>query len=280
MTRFLKILLCATTTGWFPLLGGTAEPDTEPGERESPATIRVMTYNIHHARGVDGDVDIERIAKVIQREEPDFVALQEVDRGVPRSGERDLTAELAALTGMTGYFEKNHPVAGGEYGNALLSRHPILERKNTHFQHLHDGEQRGVLQAVVEVKGRKLLLLNTHLAHRAVDVDDRLFCAEQVETLVGEYADLPVIFAGDFNERPDGALHERLSRNYVDVWKAVGDGDGFTHASEQPNKRIDYIWLSGERGLTPLRSWVPETLASDHMPLVAEIELRGETEAK
>lgn len=158
-----------------PLTIFAQSPDLETrsaGEGKGTAVVRVMTYNIHHARGMDGKVDPRRIAAIIRQEQPDIVALQEVDRGVPRSAGRDLTRELAEMTGMSGYFEKNH--------------------------------------------------------------------------------------------------------QYVDVWEEAGEGDGFTHSSDGPNKRIDYIWLLRNSGLHARRAWVVPTQASDHLPLVAEVEVRVE----
>ncbi|MGZ5544081.1 MAG: endonuclease/exonuclease/phosphatase family protein, partial [Limisphaerales bacterium] len=108
--------------------------------------FRVMTYNIHHGEGLDHKVDLPRIAALIKREKADIVALQEVDKGVTRTDRRDLTAELAKLTGMTGVFSNNHYFQGGEYGNAILSRFPVLTLTNLHYQMLRKDEQRGVLQ--------------------------------------------------------------------------------------------------------------------------------------
>jgi endonuclease/exonuclease/phosphatase family metal-dependent hydrolase len=68
---------------------------------ESTNTIRVMTYNIHHAEGLDGKIDLQRIADLIKQERADIVALQEVDRGMERTAKRDLPAEFAKLTGMS-----------------------------------------------------------------------------------------------------------------------------------------------------------------------------------
>ena len=84
--------------------------------------IRLMSYNILHGKGADGQVDIPRIAAVISREKPDFVGLQEVDRGVSRSHGLDERAELGRLTGLHPTFASAFPYRGGEYGRAMLSR--------------------------------------------------------------------------------------------------------------------------------------------------------------
>src|SRR3954470_16689448 len=92
---------------------------------ESTNTFRVMTYNIHHGEGLDGKVDLQRIADLIKEEKADMVALQEVDRNTERTGKRNFPAEFAKLTGMSCVFSNNWPVKGGEYGTAILTRFPI-----------------------------------------------------------------------------------------------------------------------------------------------------------
>ena len=93
----------------------------------SPAkkTLRVMTYNIHVGVGMDKKLDLQRIADVINREQPDLVGLQEVDRGVKRTEGKDEIAELAAMTQMHFEFAPNLDYQGGKYGVAILSRLPI-----------------------------------------------------------------------------------------------------------------------------------------------------------
>src|SRR6185436_4143043 len=98
--------------------------------RQEPVEIRIMSYNIRHGEGMDGRVDLARIADVIRRASPDVVALQEVDRGVQRTGGVDEPAMLGELAGMQSIFEKNIPYQGGEYGNAVLTRLPILYHQN------------------------------------------------------------------------------------------------------------------------------------------------------
>src|SRR5262245_21095143 len=112
----------------------------------APPTFRVMTYNIHHGEGLDGRVDLLRIAELIKREGAEMVALQEVDKGVERTARRDLPDELAALTGMTCTFSSNYHHQGGQYGNCVLTRFPIKRWTNTHYQKVNETEQRGILQ--------------------------------------------------------------------------------------------------------------------------------------
>src|SRR5689334_20821686 len=98
------------------LAGCSSAP--KPKQSSAPVSFRVMTYNIQHGAGMDHKVDLLRTGDAIKHEQPDVVALQEVDKGVERTDKRDLTAELAAMTGMSGYFSNNFYFQGGEYGNA------------------------------------------------------------------------------------------------------------------------------------------------------------------
>lgn len=237
-------------------------------------TLRVMTWNIHHGEGIDGRVDLQRIAGVIRAESPDLVALQEVDKGVARTDRIDTPAELARLTGMTALFHNNFSYQGGEYGNAILSRLPVLSDTNTHLKMLRDGEQRGVLQAVVDLPGgRRLLFASTHIDYRRDDAE-RLANVAEFKSLLTRHAGLPFILCGDFNDFPGSRVHASMKEEFVDCWAKVGEGEGFTFSSDRPRSRIDYVWVARrESAPQPKRAWIPATQASDHLPLVIELEL-------
>jgi len=245
---------------------------TKPMPTKS-TTLRVMTYNIHHGEGLDGQVDLLRIAQLIQREGAGIVALQEVDKGAARTARRDFPAELAALTGMTCVFSNNFAFQGGEYGNAVLTRFPVLRVTNTPYQMLRAGEQRGLMQMVLDVYGRELVFMNTHIDYRPDDAE-RMLNVGEIETRLKQYAGRPIILCGDFNATPESRVCRRLSENLDDAWARVGEGDGFTIPASQPTKRIDYVWISKDRSLEALKVRVPRSDASDHLPVVAEFLLR------
>ncbi len=94
------------------------------------ATLRVAAYNIKHCQGMDGVVDLDRVAAVLRALDADAVTLQEIDRGVERTGGVDQAARLGELLGMESVFGDFMPYQGGEYGMAVLSRLPILGSKN------------------------------------------------------------------------------------------------------------------------------------------------------
>ncbi len=242
------------------------------GAAPTQPSFRVMSYNIHHGEGLDKKLDLERIAKLILDAKADVVGLQEVDRGVERTQKRDLPAELAKLTGMHVHFENNFPYQGGEYGNAVLSRFPIKRAKNTHYKMLREGEQRGVLQLVLDVHGREVLFLNTHIDYRKDDAE-RLLNVNELKAIVAAASAMPVIMVGDFNATPESQTIANIKAFITDAWDLVGKGNGFTISVRKPNKRIDYIWIT-KGTIEPLRMEVLHSEASDHLPLIGELRLR------
>ena len=243
------------------------------GDKAAAPTLRVMTYNIQHGAGADNKIDLQRTAAAINHEQPDIVALEEVDKGVTRTERRDLTAELAALTGMTGYFSNNFNFQGGEYGNAVLTRFPILQQTNTHYKMIRPKEQRGIIQLVLDVHGRKLLFMATHIDYRKEN-EERLLNVAEMKQIIKRYPGLPVILCGDFNDFPNTPVHTEMKKSFDDTWELVGQGEGWTFPSPKPNRRIDYIWILKDQSVVPLKAWVPETEASDHRPFVADFRLK------
>lgn len=237
-----------------------------------PVTLRVLCYNIHHGEGLDGKLDLERIARVILDAKADIVGLQEVDRGVERTQRRDLPAELAKLTGMTVQFDRNIPHQGGEYGNAVLTRFPIRRARNTHLTMIGQGEQRGVQQVVLDVDGREVLFMNTHLDARR-DSAERERSAVELVQLVAAAGAMPVILVGDFNAVPDSPAIATVRAALTDVWSVVGNGPGHTVPVKNATRRIDYVWITPAT-ITPVSMSVPYSEASDHLPILAELRLK------
>jgi endonuclease/exonuclease/phosphatase family metal-dependent hydrolase len=249
-------------------IGCQSAPKSAP-----PAAFRVMTYNIHHGEGLDKKVDLARIADLIKQQQADIVALQEVDKGVERTARRDLPAELASLTGLTCVFSNNFHFQGGEYGNAVLTRFPVRRCANTHYRMLRPGEQRGILQLVLDVHGRELVFMNTHIDYRPDDTE-RLLNVAEIADLIQRYRGHPMILCGDFNDTPGSRTCRLLAEHFTDVWATAGSGPGFTIPAERPRKRIDFIWVSNGAPLTPVKAWVPQSPASDHLPVVAELRFQ------
>ena len=164
-------------------------------------TLRVLSWNIHHGEGSDGEFDLVRIAQMIRALNVDLVALQEVDRTTGRSGWRDQALEIASLADMHHVYGSAMPYDRGEYGEAILSRWPIRRSENVQLPRISGSEPRALLIAEVDtpIAGR-VRFGATHLAHDAAN--DRL---EQARIILNELNDgsLPTILAGDLNAGPD-----------------------------------------------------------------------------
>lgn len=258
-------IFAAFLVGLLSLAGCATSPANRPA-------FRVLSYNIHHGEGIDGKIDLERIAALIKENNVDIVALQEVDKGVERTARRDFPKELAQLTGMHVYFDRNIIYQGGDYGNAVLTRFPIKKKKNTHYKMLREGEQRGVLQLVLDVHGKDLLFMDTHIDYRPDDAE-RVINADELEQIVAKAGKMPVILCGDFNDVPGSRTHQKIKKFLSDTWELVGHGDGFSIPAEKPTSRIDYIWIS-EQSIQPLKIEVLKSQASDHLPVLGEFRFR------
>jgi len=247
---------------------------TTSGE-EPRQRLRVMTWNIHHGRGLDGVVDLDRIADVIRKQDIDIVALQEVDRGTKRTDGLDMPRELGKRLGADWRFGKNIDFQGGDYGNAILSRWPIASSSNIHYRMLREGEQRGVLKVAILEGDALFEVWATHLDYRP-DPAERLLNVEQLRAEL-DATRAPVLLMGDFNATPDSPTHRALTEAFDDAWDgaetgAAEDDAGATYPAAAPTKRIDWIVTSSRHGLRPLRRWVVPTDASDHCGVVAEFD--------
>src|SRR5437762_4423256 len=178
-------------------------------------TIRVMTYNIHVGVGMDKKLDLARIAGVINAQHPDLVGLQEVDRGVERTQRIDEIAEIARMTKMNYAFAFNLRYQGGQYGVAILSRYPIMATDHRLYQNTREAERRGFIRAEVQIDGRIINFVTTHLDYQYED--GRVFEAEQLLAALKDVKG-PLILVGDFNNIPTGGAYKLVSDQFADAW--------------------------------------------------------------
>lgn len=241
----------------------------------------MLVYNIRAGKDLAGRDNLPRVAELVRSTGADLVLLQEVDRNTRRSGPADQPATLARLTGYSVAFGRTIGFQGGDYGVALLSRWPIrrdtlilLEVAAPPGQAVGDREQRGVLLAEVAAPGGPLAVLNTHLDASADDG----WRVQEVATVLRvarseELSGMPLLLGGDFNARPESAVHASLrAAGFRDAWEGCGEGDGLTFPSGVPSRRIDYLYLTGETRC--LAATVPSGEASDHRPLRVRVRLR------
>jgi endonuclease/exonuclease/phosphatase family metal-dependent hydrolase len=225
-------------------------------------SLRVVAYNIRHGRGMDDTVDLERVADVLRRLGADVITLQEVDDRTERTGRVDQVGVLARLLGYEGAHGPHRPYQGGFYGNAVLTRLPVVAQR-THPIPPASGSALAVHETLVEVvPGVVVSVVSVHLAGTP---DERTAQAESVTaTLAG--AGHPVVLAGDFNGRPEDVAVRRLA----ETW-SVGpkSGDPRTYPSPEPDREIDFVMWRGDLTLVE-HHVVAEPLASDHRPIVAD----------
>ena len=242
-------------------------------------TLRVMTYNVHSCIGTDGKLDAERIARVIARAKPDVVALQELDVGRIRSFGMDQAHLIARYLEMEFHFHPALHLEEERYGDAILTHLPRRLVKAGPLPGLADKlklEPRGVLWVAVDLHGKEVQVINTHLG---------LYPRErmaQVEALLGsdwlanEHCHEPMILCGDFNALPSSPMCRRLSGRFKDVQiEAQRHRPKNTFPSRFPALRIDHIFISNGLEVTGIE--VPNSelarSASDHLPLVAELRI-------
>jgi endonuclease/exonuclease/phosphatase family metal-dependent hydrolase len=232
-----------------------------------------MSYNIHSCIGIDGKRFLGRIARVIRRQRPDIIALQEVDRNMARTGYEDQVRLLSRTLGMHHfYFPVLNDPDGGQYGLAVLSRYPAESAEYIHLpQQSLSSEKRGVMRVKIDSPKGPLHILNTHLS---LFRRERIAQMEYiVDTLLPECIkeSEPVIFCGDFNAGIHSPSYRLLTERLDDCQNIYpGFQPEGTFFSSYPFLRLDHIFHSHQ--LTPetlavINDWECR-LASDHLPVL------------
>ena len=228
--------------------------------------VRIMSYNLHNGFDTDGHLGMEAIARVIEEEQPDVVGLQEVSRGWVSNGSLDMLTWLSQRLEMPYVFG---PATGELWGNAILSRYPILEWGSVKLPPPDLLFQRAYLWVRLDLgDGWELRVVDTHLHHIREDMDIR---TQQTQTLLDFWAngDGGAIM-GDFNvRRSDSQADMMRQAGMADVIELAGIQPGYTVPSDGPQYRIDYIWLSPD--LTAADVTISASTASDHMAVTATI---------
>lgn len=243
--------------------------------------LRLMTYNVHRCVGTDRRLDVERVAEVIAAEEPDVVALQELDVGRIRTRGVDQAHRLAELLKMTSHFHPAMTVEEELYGDAILTALPekkVRAEGLPLYTRIPGLEPRGALWITVDVQGTPVQIINTHLG--LVPQEQK----RQAAALLGErwmaHEDwrAPGILLGDFNASPYSATYRMLKAVLRDAqtrtasWTRTPTA---TFPSNFPFMRIDHVFLT--KGLETIAVRSPygplARVASDHLPLVVDLEI-------
>jgi endonuclease/exonuclease/phosphatase family metal-dependent hydrolase len=239
--------------------------------------LRVITYNIHRAIGVDRRFRPERIVRILHHYDPDVVLLQEVDEGAPRSRELNLAKELAAAAGYP-HFALGHNVSlkKGRYGNATLSRFPILRERNIDLSVAESWIRRGCQHTTLDLSsnGLRLEVFNLHLGLSARERAKQIELLKRSHELSSVDPQTPVLVGGDFNDWR--SLLQPLFTNGLGFGCATERPRGPyrcipTYPSFSPQGGLDRLYHRGMKLLSvhSCRLQVAR-VASDHLPVLAE----------
>ncbi|MDO1450274.1 endonuclease/exonuclease/phosphatase family protein [Rhodocytophaga aerolata] len=247
---------------------------TKTGDSINGQTIRVMAYNIHHCNPPSKPeyIDIEAIANTIRTQNPDLVALQEVDVHTNRSGAYNQAEEIAKQLNMYYYFGKAIDYGGGEYGVAILSRYPLSEKQVHRLP--TQAETKGEPRIVATVKvtlpgGKEIRFGSTHLDAQKTPVNRELQINEIENIASGEK--LPFVIAGDFNASPEFEVIRQLDTHFTRTCQTCAP----TIPVNNPNKAIDFIaFRPAGKFRVKSHQVINEKYASDHLPVVADMEVQ------
>lgn len=254
-------------------------------------TIRVLQYNVHHGIGVDGRLDLARVADVVDRVDPDVAGLQEIRRyWGEETAHQDQLEQLADLLDADAevvFGEANSKPPDGEdrdhepqYGVVALSKYPIESVENRGLPNLESKHPRTHLSTHVDVDGTEVTF---DVAHFSPEEADR---REQAPAVLERTTDddRNRVLVGDLNARPGSEALRTLTRRFVDVAEALGaqrptkptpwverTKDGKALEVHAPLRRVDHVLATPD--VTPESIDVRYSLASDHCPVVADLTL-------
>lgn len=250
------------------------------GRAHHESMPRIVTYNVHRCVGTDRRLDVGRVAEVIAALKPDIVALQELDVGRARTGGVDQAHEIARRLDMTFHFHPALKVEEELYGDAILTLLPERKVRTGPLPGYRPAprlEPRGALWVAVEIEGRQVQILNTHLG--LIPREQQL----QAEALAGTEwlghpdCEDPVILLGDFNATAASVVHRTLTRRLKPARAmAPRPSPTATFPSRMPVLRIDHVFVSDDIQVEDVSApYQPLTrVASDHLPLVMDFHLR------
>ncbi|MBI5582306.1 MAG: endonuclease/exonuclease/phosphatase family protein [Deltaproteobacteria bacterium] len=241
------------------------------------ASFRIVTYNVHKCRGLDRRVRPQRIVEILGQIKADIIALQEVLNGDHSRRDENQARFIAEELGLHYAFGENRRLKGSGYGNAILSRLPLIREENYDLSHA-GREERGCLRADIALSNAQVLhIYNVHLG--TAYLERRHQGRKLVESDILTRLDVtgPRILLGDFNEWLPG-LSTRLFREHfgsVDLRTRLGRRR--TYPGAFPFLHLDHIYFDDSLELK--RAAVYRSgrtlLASDHLPLVADFQLRN-----
>jgi endonuclease/exonuclease/phosphatase family metal-dependent hydrolase len=246
--------------------------------------FKVLSYNIHRAIGVDRRFQPRRIVDILQHHDADLVLLQEVDEGAPRSRELDLAKEIAEAAGYE-HRAVGHNVSlrKGRYGNAVLSKWPIELQRNIDLT-IGARKRRGCLHTRLRTvrphsSEHRIDVFNLHLGLSARERQSQVGLLARAQEFANVPEDVACLLAGDFNDwlaQLHPVVYEMLGFKSATQHRFGYQATIRTYPSFSPTGALDKIYYRGPLRLVAARSCrlAVSRIASDHLPIVAEFELK------
>lgn len=231
-------------------------------------TFRIMSYNIHHGADADDRPTIKEMKKYIKKSGVSIVGLQEVDSVCERSGKIDEVKVLAQGSKLKGYFTRHFAFQGGAYGQGLLSKYKVIGVRNIEIPIYPEEEGKSVSMLVANIRVDKELVISVAVVH--LDYRSKASRLQQFELIKEILKDevYPVILLGDFNAYPDSDEIKLLSERFTLF--PVSE-DALTYPARNPDRRIDFIFISKDAPLQVISEHIDSVPFSDHLPLIATI---------
>lgn len=230
-------------------------------------SLRVISMNMKEG-GKPANFNADTYSDFIRQYNPDVVVFQEMDNFTTRNGNKDLLSEMAVKLGMFPYFGKAFTYAGGDFGNAILSKYPFYNARTITAKPTGASEMRACswIDLLLPDK-RKVRVAVTHL-DVASDDQVRISMLATINTNMLANNELPTLLIGDFNATP-----ESDTMNYAKFrWQDIGEGTGNTISSTNPTKRIDYVMGYPKTWIKKGYEIVCNPGLSDHCFIVADVE--------
>jgi endonuclease/exonuclease/phosphatase family metal-dependent hydrolase len=239
--------------------------------------FRIVTYNVHKCRGIDGRSSAARIVQVLQEINADIVALQEVLCIQGRNSEDDQAHFIARELGFDFRMGENRELLGGLYGNVVLSRFPMLDSHN-HDISVSGREERGCLRADVDFGlGVPLHVYNVHLGTSFLE--RRHQARKLISEAILEDANIPGprVMLGDFNEWTRGLATRVLADHFQSADIRLHMRRTRTYPGVLPIMHLDHIYFDETLDLEHAHLHRSRTalVASDHLPIFADLRLNG-----
>lgn len=225
-------------------------------------TLKLMTYNIKNANGMDNVCDFQRVANVINNASPDVVAIQEVDSMTSRSGQKYVLGEIADRTQMHAYFAPAINFDGGKYGIGLLTKQVPIRLQTIPLPGRE--EERALILAEFE----DYIYCCTHMS---LTEEDRMESLKMVKSFTAPYKK-PLFLAGDMNAEPESGFIKELQKDF----QILSNPKQHTYPAPEPKETIDYIATlkSNANGFALISARVlNEPMASDHRPILVELRM-------